>query len=125
MSSDAVAPEPGMLRVALVGCGRISVYHLAALAALERVDVVAVCDLNERAARETATRHGIRGCYSDVETMLGETHPDVVHLLTPPQSHLALARLVTRHRAHLYIEKPMGASEADARAIADLAREAG
>jgi nucleoside-diphosphate-sugar epimerase/predicted dehydrogenase len=125
MSSDAVAAEPRMLRVALVGCGRISVYHLSALSALERVEIVAVCDLNEPAARETATRHGIRGCYSDVETMLRETRPDVVHLLTPPQSHLALARLVTRHRAHLYIEKPMGASEADARAIADLAREAG
>jgi nucleoside-diphosphate-sugar epimerase/predicted dehydrogenase len=125
MSSDAMAAEPKMLRVALVGCGRISVYHLAALSALERVEIVAVCDLNERAARETATRHGIRGCYTDVETMLAETRPDVVHLLTPPQSHLALARLVTRHQAHLYIEKPMGASEADARAIADLAREAG
>jgi nucleoside-diphosphate-sugar epimerase/predicted dehydrogenase len=113
------------LRVALVGCGRISAYHVAAIKAVLGADLVAVCDLDERVAREAASQYSIRGCYTDVERMLQELRPDVVHLLTPPKSHLALARIATKHRAHLYIEKPLASSVADAEAIASLAREAG
>jgi nucleoside-diphosphate-sugar epimerase/predicted dehydrogenase len=113
------------LRVALVGCGRISAYHVAAIKAVPGADLVAVCDLDQQVAREAASRYGIRGCYTDFESLLRELRPDVVHLLTPPRSHLALARLATKYRAHLYIEKPLASSMADAEAIAGLAREAG
>jgi 2-alkyl-3-oxoalkanoate reductase len=112
------------LRVALVGCGRISAYHVAAIKAVPGAEIVAVCDLDERMARETATRHGIRGCYTDVDRMLREVQPDVVHLLTPPKSHLGLARMCTEYRAHLYIEKPLASNRAEAEAIAQLAQEA-
>jgi 2-alkyl-3-oxoalkanoate reductase len=125
MAAEVGTTEPLRLRVALIGCGRISAYHVAALTALPDVDIVAVCDLDARAAREVATRHGIRGCYTDAETMLCETRPDVVHLLTPPASHLVLSRLAAKYRAHMYIEKPFAATEADARAILELSREAG
>jgi nucleoside-diphosphate-sugar epimerase/predicted dehydrogenase len=111
-------------RVALVGCGRISTFHLAALQAIPGIEIVAVCDLDERLARQTASRHGIPRCYSDMEAMMRESRPEVVHLLTPPRTHLALARIAARHGAHMYIEKPFASSEADARAIVELAREA-
>jgi nucleoside-diphosphate-sugar epimerase/predicted dehydrogenase len=125
MSGDVGSAEIRILRIALVGCGRISAYHVAALKALRGVEIVAVCDLDERVARETASRHGIRGCYTDTDTMLKELRPDAVHLLTPPGSHVALARLATKYRTHMYIEKPLASTEADARLILDLAREAG
>jgi predicted dehydrogenase len=125
MAPEVGTTEPLRLRVALVGCGPISVYHVAALTAVRNVEIVAVCDPDEQAAREAATRHGIRGCYTDAETMLRETRPDAVHLLTPPGSHLALARLVAKYGAHMYIEDPFAATQADARAILELAREAG
>jgi predicted dehydrogenase/nucleoside-diphosphate-sugar epimerase len=125
-SAVSTTLKPGEnLRVALVGCGRISAYHVAAIKAVPGADLVAVCDLDERVAREAASQYGIRGCYTDVESMLQELRPDVVHLLTPPKSHLALARIAARYRTHLYIEKPLASSVADAEAIADLAREAG
>jgi nucleoside-diphosphate-sugar epimerase/predicted dehydrogenase len=125
MAAEVVIPEPKSLRVALVGCGRISAYHVAALKTIRGLDIVAVCDLDARVARETATRHGIRGCYTDMEAMLRDLRPDAVHLLTPPKSHLELARTAARYRAHMYIEKPLAASEADAQVILELAREAG
>ena len=112
------------VRVGLVGCGRISAYHLAALKQLPGIEIVAVCDLDERVARQTASRHGIPRCYSDMESMMRESRPEVVHLLTPPRTHLALASIAARHGAHMYIEKPFAASESDARAIIELAREA-
>ena len=112
------------LSVAIIGCGRISNHHIKALKTLPGVEIVAVCDSDERRARQTAMRHAIPRCYSDADAMLRETKPVVVHLLTPPATHLPLARVAFRHRAHLYIEKPFAASEADARAICDLARDA-
>jgi 2-alkyl-3-oxoalkanoate reductase len=113
------------LRVALVGCGRISAYHVAALKELPNVEIVAVCDVDERLARQAATRYAIPRCYTDMETMAKEAQPEVVHLLTPPASHLPLARIAAKYRAHMYIEKPFASSESDARAILDLARQAG
>ena len=115
----------GRVRVALVGCGRISAYHLAALQPLAGVEVVAVCDLDEKLARRTASQYGIPRCYGDMETMMQETGPDAVHLLTPPHTHLALARIAARHRAHMYIEKPFAVNEAEARELLELGREAG
>ncbi|HEX2250440.1 MAG TPA: Gfo/Idh/MocA family oxidoreductase, partial [Gemmatimonadales bacterium] len=125
MSSQVGVPEQKPLRVALIGCGRISTYHLQALADIPGVDVVAVGDLDEAAARECATRSGVRGCYTDMEAMLREQRPDVVHILTPPSSHLALARIAARYGAHLYIEKPLATTEEEAQLILESAREAG
>jgi nucleoside-diphosphate-sugar epimerase/predicted dehydrogenase len=125
MAGKVVTAEPKSLRVALVGCGRISGYHLTALKAIRGVEVVGVCDLDERAARETASLHGIRGCYTEMEAMLRDLRPEVVHLLTPPRSHLALARIAAAYQAHMYIEKPLASSETEARALLDLARKAG
>lgn len=125
MAGEVHSAGPKSLRVALVGCGRISSYHLAALRNIAGVEIVGVCDLDQQAARTFATTHGIRGCYTDVEAMLQELHPDVVHILTPPGSHLGLARIALKHRAHLYIEKPLASTEADARMILELAHTAG
>jgi nucleoside-diphosphate-sugar epimerase/predicted dehydrogenase len=125
MASEVVPSQAKSLRVALVGCGRISVYHIAAAKAIPGIEIVAVCDLDERVARETATRHEIRGCYTDMEAMLRDLRPDVVHLLTPPRSHLTLARIAAKYHVHMYIEKPLASDEADARSILELAREAG
>ena len=112
-------------RAAIVGCGRISVHHIAALEDIDGVGVAAVCDLDESAARGRAGEHGIARWYTDVATMLRETTPDVVHILTPPASHRALVELVAQHGAHVYIEKPLASNLEDARAIAAAVSDAG
>ncbi len=111
------------LRVALVGCGRISVFHIDALSSLPQVKVVAVCDLDEEVALARASEIGVEHYYSDMETMMRERGPDVVHILTPPRSHLGLARIAARYGAHMYIEKPMASSEVEARAILEAAQK--
>jgi UDP-N-acetyl-2-amino-2-deoxyglucuronate dehydrogenase len=91
MVAEVVTLEPRSLRVALVGCGRISAYHLAALKGISGVEIVAVCDLDGRVARETATRHGVRGCYTDMEAMLRDLRPPRVPLA------VGLARVLDSH----------------------------
>ena len=111
-------------RTALVGCGRISVFHIAALHALPHVEIVALCDLDYQLAREQASQNGILECFTDMETMMIEVRPDVVHILTPPRTHLTLAMTAAKYRAHMYIEKPLASHEADARVILDAAQKA-
>jgi 2-alkyl-3-oxoalkanoate reductase len=113
------------IRTALVGCGRISDVHIETLKGLPDVEVVAVCDLNGNMARDQAARHNIPGIYTDMEEMMREVQPNVVHLLTPPRTHRALAAIAAKHHAHMYVEKPLASSEADARYIVETAQNAG
>ena len=122
-------PEPrpassSHFRVALVGCGRIADVHVAALRECGQT-VVAVCDLNEAAAKAFAAKHGIVPVFTDLATMLREAKPEAVHLLTPPGTHRALVEACARAGAHVYVEKPLASSEADAEAIVTAARAAG
>ncbi len=113
------------MRTALVGCGRISDVHIAVLKSLQGIDLVAVCDLNEKVARDQASHNNIPRIYTDMERMMSEVQPNVVHLLTPPKTHVCLASIAARHHAHMYIEKPLASSEADARCIVEAAKKAG
>jgi 2-alkyl-3-oxoalkanoate reductase len=112
-------------RVAIVGCGRIADVHVDALRTIADAAVVACCDVDESAARAFATRHGIPTAHADVERMLKDCAPNAVHLLTPPASHRALVEACARQAAHVYVEKPLAPTEADARAIAAVARSSG
>lgn len=113
------------LRAAIVGCGRVSVFHIAAIKELPDVNLVAVCDLDEATARKTALQNRINYVYTDIETMLKEVRPDVVHLLTPPHSHPTLAKIAARYGANIYIEKPMACSEEEASVILEAANASG
>src|SRR5438270_3503581 len=94
------------LRAAIVGCGRISDIHAGAITALPEVELAAVCDMRLDAAAQLADRHAVPAAFSDMETMMHEARPDVVHIVTPPRPHLALAEIAARHGAHMYVEKP-------------------
>src|SRR5262247_242004 len=114
-----------IFRTALVGCGRISAINIAALKAIPDVDIVAVCDLNDKLAHAQAVRHNIPSVYTDMERMMSKVRPDVVHLLTPPRTHVALAQIAAKHQAHIYVEKPLASSAVDARSILEAAQKAG
>ena len=69
------------LRVAIIGTGMIAnSAHFPALNELRKegiVDVVAVADIREEVAIETAKRHNVEKYYSDPQKMLDEVKPDI------------------------------------------------
>jgi len=95
------------LRVAVVGCGQISDGHVSEIAKIPCAEVVAVCDKEGIMAEQLALRFGIPRWYDDFELLLEETHPDVVHICTPPASHLPLAKASVDAGCHVYVEKPL------------------
>jgi predicted dehydrogenase len=107
------------LNVVLVGCGQIADGHVSEIHKLDSAAVVAVCDREPLMAEQLAVRHGVPHHYSDFETMLRERQPDVVHICTPPASHLPLTRMAVDAGCHVYVEKPLALNYQDSVALVD------
>src|SRR5438874_2510674 len=95
-----------MLRIAIVGCGKIADQHVQAIRRIPDCRIVSLCDRELLMARQLGERFGISQCFSDVQEMLQTTSPNVVHITTPPQSHFALANQCLEFGSHVYLEKP-------------------
>jgi predicted dehydrogenase len=110
-----------MLRVAIIGCGKIADQHIHALQRIANCGVVAVCDRERLMAGQLAERFRIPGVFSDAAEMLREARPQVVHITTPPQSHFALAMQCLEAGCHVYLEKPFTVTGDEAKQLLDLA----
>jgi predicted dehydrogenase len=114
------------LKVALVGCGKIADGHIEEIQKLgDKAQVVAVCDLELLMAEQVAVRYGIANHYDRFEQMLDREKPDVVHITTPPQSHLPLSKMAIDAGCHVYVEKPLALNASDAECLIDYAVRAG
>src|SRR5512134_2984464 len=114
-----------MVRVAIVGCGKIADQHVQAIHRIPGSTVAAVCDSEPLMARQLAERFAIPGCFGDVGEMLQRTRPDVVHVTTPPQSHYELGRRCLEAGSNVFLEKPFTVTAAEAEELIALARNRG
>lgn len=115
---------PKTWKAAVVGLG-IGRTHAAKYQALDGVDLVALCDLDEGALKRACEQAGGVEGYRDPEEMMDRAKPDAVSLCTPPGSHLPLTLAAARRGIHVLAEKPVAASPADADAMIRACREAG
>lgn len=118
-------PSGRKLRVALVGCGQIADAHLQEIGKLPLAEVVALCDRKMDLAMQAAVRFRVPHRYDSLEQMLDEIRPDVLHVTTPPQSHLGIALKALAAGAHLYVEKPFTIDAAEAKQLFTAATAAG
>lgn len=114
-----------MLKAAIVGCGKIADDHAAQILRIKECEIVAVCDSEPLMARQLFDRFPVKRCFSNLNELLEEANPDVVHITTPPQTHFDLARQCLRSGCHVYVEKPFSLSEGEARELIALAEQRG
>jgi predicted dehydrogenase len=105
------------LKVTIVGCGKIADAHVDQIRATGVAEVVAVCDSELLMAKQLADRFGIAQTFSDIHAMLDQCRPDVVHIATPPDSHVALSKICVDKGAHIFVEKPFANTAKDAQTI--------
>ena len=110
-----------MLKVAIVGCGKIADAHVAQIQRLKDCKIVAVCDREPLMAKQLSDRFPIERNFTEPTEMLRASHPDVVHITTPPEGHFELARLCLEHGVNVYVEKPFVAYADQAQKLIDLA----
>lgn len=111
------------MRVAILGCGHISEQHVRTLQKISAVDLVGVCDLNLDYARSLSKRYQIPDTYENVDDLLTGCNPEVVHILTPPQTHRPLATQILAAGCNVLIEKPIALNTHDAIEINDAGKQ--
>ncbi|MCX8072592.1 MAG: Gfo/Idh/MocA family oxidoreductase [Candidatus Binatia bacterium] len=114
----------GPVRVALVGCGRIAHVHASYLRSIPGVHLVGACDASPEAREAFTRRWGLPTCAS-LREMQAALEPDVVHVLTPPNTHATLAIELMRAGLDVLVEKPMATSVREADAMIATANQLG
>ncbi len=112
------------LRAGIVGCGKVTDLHAAALTELETAEFVAVCSRSDSKASEWARRYGVKG-YADVEEMVAAEELNVVIVCTPHPAHAVPAVAAMRTGAHVLVEKPLASSLEDCDAMIATAKKEG
>jgi len=113
------------VKSAVIGTGEISAEHLGFLAENSSTQLVGVCDLSRAAADYAARTFGAQKAYTDYRAMLEEAKPDVVHVLTPPKSHVPITTDCLDAGAHVICEKPVTLSHGEFIKLYDHAKAKG
>jgi predicted dehydrogenase len=113
------------IRVAIVGCGRISDLHQLGYRGRQDASIVAVCDTNKAHARKKAKEWGVDKVYTDYQQVLEDKDVDVVELLTPHHLHCPMTVQAAQAGKHISVQKPMALSAAEADQMIAATEKAG
>ena len=114
------------VRILVVGCGHMGTSHAKAYHAMEGFEIVGVVSRGEasrRALLDTLGRDYPQ--FSDYATALAATKPDAVSINTYPDTHAEYARMAFAAGCHVFLEKPVAPTVAEARGVVEAARRAG
>jgi len=117
--------ELPVLKVAIVGCGKIADAHASQIKRIKGCEIVGVCDREPLMAQQLSERFPIKQSFGDLTELLSEARPDVVHITTPPQSHYEIAKLCLERGSHVYVEKPFTVNADQAQELIGIATESG
>lgn len=115
-----------MVKIAIIGCGNIAESHINAYKKNPNAEVVAICDINEKALGLFGDRHGIDRRYTSVEELLAkETELDAADVCTWNCNHAKCSIAASKAGLHVLCEKPMATSAEEAEEMLAAAKEAG
>lgn len=110
------------IKVAVIGCGNISIMHLDSIVALDEAELVAVCDVKEERALATAEKYHTKA-YRDYHELFEKEKPHVVHLCLPHYLHTVVAQDAFKAGIHVLSEKPMSIHYEDAVSAVEMAEQ--
>jgi predicted dehydrogenase len=111
-------------RVLVVGLGNMGMSHALAYAAIDGFDVVGVCERNI-ARRQLPRALAAAARYTNFDEALAETSPDVVSINTWSDTHADYAVRAMEAGAHVFVEKPLAETVADAERVVAAAHRTG
>ena len=124
MSQDANSSST--VRVAMIGAGGMANnVHYPSLASFDDVEIAGICDLDAERLNTTADKYEVEKRYSSYVAMVEELAPDAVYAIGQPHIMIDIWMWCLSQGLNLYIEKPMGLTIHQARALAHVAQEQG
>ena len=117
-------PVAQTVRLALLGCGRISRNHIDAVARIDGLEFVAACDVDASRAEQVGSALGVPH-FTSFDEMLARVPSDAVVIATPSGLHPQHGVQAAKAGRHVISEKPMGISLAAADALVQACDESG
>ncbi len=113
------------IKIALVGCGRISKNHFSSIEIHSNdLELISVCDTDPSIVSEHANKYNVPG-YRDMEQMLENEELDLVVICTPSGIHPDQTVLAAKHKIHVMTEKPMATRWSDGLRMVQACDKAG
>jgi len=112
-----------MIKIGIIGCGKMADQHVAQIRRIPDVEITAVCDKEPLMAQDMSERFNIKRHFTDAKEMVNRSNFDVVHITTPPQSHHPLAKMCLESGCNVYIEKPFTLDTAEAEDLIKYANQ--
>lgn len=94
-----------MLKIALIGAGKMGISHLSILGGYANTEIVGVCDTSKMVT-DFLTKHGKFNCFSDYNKMVAEVKPDAVVVAVPTKYHYSMIKDLLEKKIHVFAEKP-------------------
>ncbi|MGN6558459.1 MAG: Gfo/Idh/MocA family protein, partial [Solirubrobacterales bacterium] len=113
-----------MIRVAVVGLGKMGLSHHALLNAHPSAEVVGVCDSASYVLGVLKKNTGVE-TFGDYERMLDEAKPEAVVVATPSRFHVGMVRAALERDIHVFCEMPLTLDSPDSELLVRLAEERG
>ena len=114
-----------VINVAVIGTGHLGSFHAKVYSALEKkglVKLVTVCDVNKRAAKETAKKFNTSYCL-DYHALLDKDKIQAVSIVVPTFLHHTVAKDFLKAGIHVLIEKPLTKTLEEADELIKLAKD--
>lgn len=114
------------INVGVIGTGGIaSSQHIPALAKQPDVKILAVCDVNEAAAKDVAQKFNIPHVFTDYYEMLKVDEIEAVHVCTPNKLHMPVSVDALNAGKHVMVEKPLARNAVEGAQIVETAKKNG
>ncbi|MCI5074015.1 inositol 2-dehydrogenase [Oricola sp.] len=101
--------EDKLVRIAVLGCGRIGRMHADNIAAHPRARLAGVFDVHDPSATEVATRHDVRK-FASADDVFSSAEVDAVLIATSTPTHVDFIEQGVRARKAIFCEKPIDLS---------------
>ncbi|MCB2053877.1 MAG: Gfo/Idh/MocA family oxidoreductase [Geminicoccaceae bacterium] len=113
------------MKIGWIGCGRHASAMLLPQLAARDVTIEALCDVDAPNLERTARRYGVRAIYADARDLIGHAGLDAIGMAVGPVQHAAFGAAALERGLPIFMEKPPGATCADAQRLMRAAERAG
>lgn len=132
-TAESAKKETPELRIGIVGTGLMAKSHTVSFLTASsffgglplRPKLAVICDESEDLARQAAETHGFESWTTDWQSMVEDPSIDLVDIVTPNFLHKEMALAAVAAGKHVYCEKPLAVTAADAKEMYEAAEEAG
>ena len=113
------------LKLVAIGAGYFSGFQYEAWNRIPEIELAALSNRTESKGREKMAEYAVPRFYADWREMIDRERPDIVDVITPPETHAPICAHAARRGAAIICQKPLAPTLEESRSIVEVARDAG